>query len=132
MDNANLDYATLVVLLALLQYFWFSMRVGMTRGKYNVSAPACEGNEAWERIFRVQQNTMEQLILLVPASYAFAFYLSATWVLLPGAMYIIGRFLYAAEYEKDPKSRTPGMALTLLANVVLIAGAFFGLVKGMI
>lgn len=132
MNNANLDYATLVVLLALLQYFWFSMRVAMTRGKYKVSAPACEGNEVWERIFRVQQNTMEQLILLVPASYAFAFYLSGKWVLLPGAMYIIGRFLYAAEYEKDPKSRTPGMALTLLANVILIAGAFFGLIKGMI
>jgi len=132
MDNANLDYATLVVLLALIQYFWFAMRVAMTRGKYKVNAPACEGNDVWERINRVHQNTMEQLILLIPTCYAFAYYLSEKWVLLPGAMFIIGRFLYAAEYEKDPKSRTPGMALTLLAGVILLGGAFFGLIKGMI
>ena len=126
-----MEYATLIVLLALLQYVWFSMRVGMARGKFHIDAPACEGDESWERLFRVQQNTLEQLILLVPASYAFAYYMSADWVLLPGGLFIIGRFLYSAEYIKDPKTRGPGMGLTLLANVVLLLGALFGLLKGM-
>ena len=126
-----MENATLIVLLALLQYVWFTMRVGMGRGKYNIDAPACEGDESFERLFRVQQNTMEQLIVLIPAAYAFAHFMSAKWVLALGAVFIIGRFLYSAEYVKDPKTRTPGMVLTMLANVVLILGALFGVLKGM-
>ena len=127
-----MEYATLIVLLALLQYVWFTARVGITRGKYKIEAPSCEGDESWERRFRVQQNTMEQLIVLIPASFAFAYYLSPVWVLLPGGLFIIGRFLYSAEYLKDPKTRAPGMMVTMLANVILVLGALFGLVKGMI
>ena len=127
-----MEYATLIVLLALLQYVWFTVRVGITRGKYEVNAPACKGDENWERLFRIQQNTMEQLIMLIPASYAFAYYLSPVWVLVPGAAFVFGRFLYSATYLKDPKTRGPGMGLTLAANAVLILGAFFGLLKGML
>ena len=126
-----MDHATLIVLLALLQYVWFTARVGISRGKYGVNAPACEGDEAWNCLFRVQQNTMEQLIVFVPATYAFAIYLSEIWVLVPGLAFLIGRFLYSAEYTKDPKSRTPGMAITLLANVVLVLGGLFGLLRAM-
>jgi len=126
-----MDHATLIVLLALLQYVWFTGRVGAARGKYKVDAPACDGDEAWNRLFRIQQNTMEQLIVFVPATYAFAFYLSELWVLVPGLGFLVGRFLYSAEYLKDPKSRTPGMAITLISNVVLVLGALFGLVKVM-
>lgn len=129
MEYASLEYASLIVLLALLQYIWLTVRVGATRGKYKVEAPACEGDETWERLFRVQQNTMEQLIILIPAAYAFAYYVSALWVLLPGVVYIIGRFLYSAEYLKDPKSRAPGMGLTLAANATLVIGALVGLLN---
>jgi len=126
-----MDHATLIVLLALLQYVFFTGRVGMSRGKYSVNAPACDGDENWNRLFRVQQNTMEQLIVFIPATYAFAFYLSELWVLVPGLIFLLGRFLYSMEYIKDPKTRTPGMSLTLLANVVLVLGALFGLLKVM-
>jgi glutathione S-transferase len=126
-----MDHATLIVLLALLQYVWFTARVGMARGKYNVNAPACDGDETWNRLFRVQQNTMEQLIVFIPAVFAFSYYLSESWMLVPGLAFIIGRFLYSAEYQKDPKTRTPGMAITLLSNVVLVLGALFGLIKVM-
>jgi uncharacterized membrane protein YecN with MAPEG domain len=91
--------------------------------KYHVNAPACEGDETWDRLFRVQQNTMEQLVVMIPATFAFAYYVNAQWVLLPGAIFIIGRFLYSAEYVKDPKSRAPGMSITLLANVILVLGS---------
>ena len=126
-----MDHATLIVLLALLQYVWFTARVGLARGKYNVNAPACDGDETWNRLFRVQQNTMEQLIVFIPAIFAFSYYLSESWMLVPGLAFIIGRFLYSAEYQKDPKSRTPGMAITLLSNVVLVLGALFGLMRVM-
>jgi len=126
-----MDHATLIVLLALLQYVWFTARVGLARGKYKVDAPACDGDEAWNRLFRVQQNTMEQLIVFIPAVYAFSYYMSELWMMVPGLAFIIGRFLYSAEYQKDPKTRTPGMSITLLANVVLVLGALFGLLKVM-
>jgi uncharacterized membrane protein YecN with MAPEG domain len=127
-----MEYATLIVLLALVQYVWFTMRVGMARGKYKVDAPACTGDENFDRLFRVQQNTLEQLIVFIPAVYAFAHFLSPLWALILGAVFIIGRFLYSAEYIKDPKTRTLGMSLTLLPNAVLILGALFGLIKGMV
>jgi len=126
-----MEYATLIVLLALLQYTWFTMRAGMGREKYNIKAPACTGHEAWERLFRVQQNTLEQLIVFIPACYAFAWFLSPLWALILGAVFIIGRFLYSAEYVKEPKTRVLGMMLTFLPNAALIVGALFGLIKGM-
>ncbi len=126
-----MDHPTLIVLFALLQYVLFTARVGLARGKYNVNAPACEGDENFNRLFRVQQNTLEQLIVFIPASYAFSYYLSELWVLIPGMVFILGRYIYSLEYLKDPKTRTPGMALTLLANVVLVLGALFGVLKVM-
>ena len=126
-----MENATLIVLIALLQYVWFTIRVGASRDKHHVNAPACRGDETWERMFRVQQNTMEQLIILIPASFAFAYYVSPVWVLAPGATFIIGRFLYSAEYIKDPKTRVPGMSLTLAANAVMVIGALIGLLMGM-
>jgi uncharacterized membrane protein YecN with MAPEG domain len=126
-----MDHPTLIVLVALLQYLFFTGQVGLARGKYKVNAPACEGDENFSRLFRVQQNTLEQLIIFIPASYAFAYYLSEIWVLVPGVVFILGRFLYSAEYLKDPKTRTPGMALTLLANVVLVLGALYGVLNVM-
>ena len=127
-----MEYPTLIVLLALLQYVWFSMRAGMGREKYNIEAPACTGDENWERLFRVQQNTLEQLIVFIPACYAFAHFLSPLWALILGAVFIVGRFLYSAEYVKAPKTRVLGMALTFLPNAALIFGALFGLIKGML
>lgn len=127
-----MEYATLIVLLALLQYIWFTMRTGMAREKYNIKAPACSGDETWERLFRVQQNTLEQLIVFIPACYAFAWFLSPLWALILGAVFIIGRFLYSAEYVKEPKTRVLGMMLTFLPNAALIVGALFGLIKGLL
>jgi glutathione S-transferase len=122
-----MEYTVLIVLLALAQYTWFTVRVGISRGKYSVDAPKTSGNETWERLFRVQQNTMEQLVLFIPAMLAFSFYLSARWALIPGILFLVGRQLYSSEYIGKPPSRTPGMTLTLLANAVLLVGALIGI-----
>ena len=58
---------------------------------------------------------------------AFNFYVSARWCLLPGLMFLVGRQLYSYEYVSNPGSRTPGMAMTLLANGILLIGALAGL-----
>lgn len=122
-----MKFAAIVILVALLQYLYFTLRVGAGRAKYGVQAPDTSGNEAWERLFRVQQNTLEQLVIFIPAMALFGMYLSARWVLLPGLLFLVGRQLYAYEYVKNPKSRGPGMGLTLLANVALVIGALIAL-----
>ena len=123
-----MEFAALTIIIALIQYVYFSVRVGSARPKYDVVAPKTEGNETWERLFRVQMNTLEQLIVFVPGMMLFASYASAKWAWIPGALFIIGRQLYAMEYVKEPKTRVTGMALTLFANAALLGGGLIGVV----
>ncbi len=120
--------AALLILLALLQYLFFTARVAAARGKYGVEAPKTAGDETWERLFRVQMNTLEQLVVFVPALLIFAYYASPRWAWIPGVLFIVGRQLYAWEYVRNPKTRLPGIALTLFANIVLVVGGLIGLV----
>jgi len=127
-----MKYAALIILIALVQYLFFTGQVGLMRGKLGVRAPQTSGHETWERLFRVQQNTMEQLVIFIPAMIAFSLYASARWALLPGVLFVVGRQIYRYEYVKDPGSRTPGMALSLLSNVILLVGALIGLLMELI
>ena len=122
-----MKYSAVIILIALFQYLFFTVRVGMSRGKYGVDAPSTTGDETFERLYRVQQNTMEQLVIFIPAMIAFSMYVSARWVLLPGLLFVVGRQFYSMEYIKNPASRTPGMALSLLSNAALLLGALIGL-----
>ncbi len=121
----------LVILLALVQFIYFTLRTGITREKYGVNAPSTVGNETWERIFRVQQNTMEQLVMFIPGMLAFAHFVSPRWALLPGVLYLAGRQLYSYLYISNPKKRAPGVALSFLPNIALILGAIIGLAMRM-
>lgn len=115
-----------IILAALLQYTYFTFRVGLLRGKYGVPAPKCHGNDTWERMFRVQQNTMEQLVIFIPAIILFAHFVSARWALLPGVLFLIGRSLYSHLYIKDPATRPAGAILTLFSNLALVLGGLIG------
>jgi glutathione S-transferase len=122
-------YVDIVTVLALLQFIVFGYKVGRCRGRYGVKAPAVTGNEIFERYFRVQQNTLEQLIAFLPGIYLFSRYLSPLVAAVLGLLYLIGRELYAFAYVKDPAKREIGYALTFLPTVVLLVGGFFGAVR---
>jgi uncharacterized membrane protein YecN with MAPEG domain len=123
-----MKFSALVILAALAQYLFFSIRVGMARGKYGIEAPATRGDETWERLFRVQMNTLEQLIVFLPALVLFSLYVSDSWAVLPGLVYLAGRQLYSHEYVTNPKSRGPGMGMTFIANAALMVGALAGVI----
>ncbi|NIP17681.1 MAG: MAPEG family protein, partial [Xanthomonadales bacterium] len=53
-----MEYATIIVMLALVEYLWFTMRTGMRRDKLNIEAPATTGHPDYEKAFRVQMNTL--------------------------------------------------------------------------
>ena len=108
--------------MALLQFFWFGWQVGVARGKYNIPAPAISGNDVFERTFRVQMNTQEQLLVFLPALWIFASFISPLWAAVLGAVFIVGRAVYAMTYVRDPKSRSIGFALTAIPNLLMLLG----------
>jgi uncharacterized membrane protein YecN with MAPEG domain len=113
--------------LALLLYLVFTINVSRARTRYGVAAPATTGNVAFERVFRVQQNTLEQLVLFLPALWLFARFMSETWAGVIGLVWIVGRLIYAWGYYRDAKQRGPGAGITVLCSIVLLIGAFVGM-----
>ncbi len=119
-------YVDIVTALAVLQFIVFGFRVGGARGRYGVKAPAVTGNETFERYFRVQQNTLEQLIVFLPGLYLFSHYFSPLVAAALGLVYLIGREVYAFSYAKDPAKRGLGYGLSFLPTLILILGGLFG------
>lgn len=116
---------TIVVTLALLEYIAFAMLVGGARGKYGVKAPAVTGHEMFERYYRVQMNTLELLVVFVPAIWLFADYVDARWAAGLGTIYLVGRVVYFRSYVKDPASRGAGFGLSMLPVLAMVIGALF-------
>ena len=117
------------MLFRSLQFMVFGFRVAKARGRYGVAAPAIAGNEIFERYFRVQQNTLEQLIAFLPALYVFSHYYNPLVAAALGVIYLIGREIYAATYVKDPKKREIGYVLTALPVAILLLGGLFGAIR---
>jgi glutathione S-transferase len=122
-------YVDIVTALALLQFIVFAFKVGKARERYGVKAPATTGNEVFERQFRVQQNTLEQLIVLLPGLYLFSHYFNPLIAAGLGVIYLIGREVYAVTYVKDPAKRSAGFGLTFLPNVILVLGGLIGAIR---
>jgi hypothetical protein len=121
-----MELVAIVGALALLEYGVFVMLCGYKRGRAGVPAPATTGNAEFERYYRVQMNTVEQLVIFVPALPVFALYVSEMGAVALGCLFILGRAIYARGYVRDPAGRGPGFLMTLLANVVLVIGALVG------
>ncbi|MGH7949045.1 MAG: MAPEG family protein [Candidatus Binataceae bacterium] len=115
-----------VTALALLEYSVFATLVGRARAKYGVPAPAITGHPEFERYFRVQQNTLEQLVVFVPALWIFASYVNAPTAVALGLVFVVARAIYAMGYIKEPKRRAPGAMLTFGVNAILVVGALIG------
>jgi glutathione S-transferase len=114
-------WVELVTVLALLQFLYFAILVGRARGRLGIKAPAVAGNEVFERYVRVQMNTLELLILLLPSLWIATAYVAARWVALLGAVYLIGRFIYQRAYVAEPSRRSLGFSLSALPILVLLA-----------
>jgi uncharacterized membrane protein YecN with MAPEG domain len=126
-----MPYVHIVTALAVLQFVVFGFRVGVARERYGVKAPAVTGNEVFERLFRVQMNTLEQLIVFLPGLFLFARYFSPYVAAALGVLYLLGRELYAFTYVRDPSKRAVGYGLTFLPMVILVLGGLYGAVRSL-
>lgn len=118
--DKKMEAVAIVTILALGQYFFFSIQVGKMRGKHGVAAPAMSGHPEFERMSRVQQNTMEQLVVFIPALWIFAHFVDPLWAAGFGIVYIAGRFIYRAAYLKEASSRAPGFMISFLPSAVML------------
>ena len=121
-----MTFVSVVATLALIEYLVFSLLTGRARAAYNVEAPATTGHPVFERWYRVQQNTVEQLVVFLPALFLFANYVSARLAGWIGLAFVVGRLIYARSYVADPASRGTGFAIGFTAVVILVLGALLG------
>jgi|APFre7841882630_1041343.scaffolds.fasta_scaffold08255_2 glutathione S-transferase len=122
----------LTTLVAVLLYLVTSINVAAARGKYKIEAPAIAGNADFERIFRIQMNTLEQLVAFLPPLWLFALYVNPAWSSVLGAVWIAGRALYAVGYTRSAPARSKGFIIAFAALAVLWLGAMWGVVAALL
>jgi uncharacterized MAPEG superfamily protein len=121
-----MNYIHIVAALAVLQFFLFGILVGRARAQYGIKAPAITGNENFERAFRIQMNTLEQLAGFLPALFMAGYYWSSPYVAVIGVVYLIGRFIYWRAYTADPSKRGLGFILTVIPTFILLGATLYG------
>jgi glutathione S-transferase len=119
---------SLVTVVVLIVYFVIVINVGRARRKYGVPVPQTSGNLDFERALRVQQNTVEQIVLFIPALWLFSYYISPVWGAILGTVWIVGRIIYAWGYYQAAEKRLPGFAIASLSTIALIIGSLVGVV----
>ena len=115
-------------LAALLVYFWTAFNVAKAHAKYKVSAPVMDGPPEFNRIMRVQANTVEQIVMFLPALWMCAYFLGDRWAALGGVLWCVGRIAYALGYYRDAAKRSTGFGITMFATFALMIGTIVGLV----
>lgn len=124
----TLLFPSLVTVLTLILYFILTLNVGRARVKYKVPVPQTSGDADFERVFRVQQNTLEQLILFLPSLWLFALFVSPIWGAGIGGLWIIGRILYAWGYYQAAEKRMIGFVMNVFSIIVLLLGSLVGII----
>lgn len=119
---------SLVTAIALVVYFIVTLNVGRARAKYQVKPPATSGSPEFDRVLRVQQNMLEQLVLFLPALWLFSVYVSPVWGAALGVIWVIGRILYAWGYYQAAEKRGLGFGINVLSLLILLLGGLVGVV----
>lgn len=122
-------YSALATLIDLTVFLWTMALVSRARARYGIMAPACTGHEEFERRFRVQMNTLEQLALLMPCLWLCAIWVGEIYGGIGGLLWAIGRVIYVTSYLREPKSRALGMMLTILPTLVMAAASAIAVIR---
>ncbi len=125
-------WPSLVTVSALIVYFVVTINVGRARFKYKILPPAMSGNPDFERVVRVHENTLEQLILFLPALWIFSEFVSPVWAGVLGGVWVIGRIVYAWGYYQAAEKRGIGFAISSLTSMILLIGSLVGIILNVV
>ncbi|BDI21017.1 glutathione S-transferase (plasmid) [Nostoc cf. commune SO-36] len=131
MENMS-PWTSLITALTLLLYLVITINVGRARGKYKVPPPQMTGDPGFERVLRVQQNTLEQMVFFLPALWLFSFYVNPLWAGGIGAVWLVGRIAYAWGYYQAAEKRAIGFAISSISSMVLLLGSLFGIILSLV
>jgi uncharacterized MAPEG superfamily protein len=84
------------------------------------------GPPEFERAYRVHMNTIEQLVILIPSMWMFAYFVRPDVAAGLGIVFLVGRLLYRNSYLADPSSRTIGFMVGFLAMMIMLVGSMIG------
>ena len=125
----TLPLTSLVTLLAVALMLWTSIIVGKARVKYDIKAPATSGHEMFDRAYRVQMNTLESAMLLLPSMWLYASLIGDLGAGVSGAIWAAGRVWYALAYQQDPAKRGPRFGISFLAIAGMWAGSLWAVIQ---
>lgn len=108
-------FTALATLAMVATLFWTAVLVARARRRYGVKAPAVTGHDMFERTYRCQMNTMEQMMAMLPSLWLMAIWVGDIWAGLAGLVWVVGRVLYVTTYIADPAKRGPGFLTSLAA-----------------
>src|SRR5262245_52259601 len=117
----------LVTCLAVAFFFFTTTQVSRARAAFGIKAPATTGHPDFERVFRVQQNTLEWMPIFLPSLWLCALYLSDLAAAVLGLVWIAGRALYLTGYTQAVEKRVPGFFIQSMACLLLLIGAIVGI-----
>lgn len=123
--------SVLILLSVIAHYMWIQLRVGRLRMAKGIEAPAVTGDPEFERAFRVQANSVEQMAIFLPCYMILVVVTGLQgnevflWITVAlGFLYLVGRVLYARTYMADASKRTVGAAITFLVNALMMLALF--------
>jgi glutathione S-transferase len=116
-------FTAIVTCLAIAFYFFTTIQVSKARTASGIKAPAISGNPDFERVFRVQMNTLEWMPIFLPSLWLFAIYISDPIAAVLGLVWIAGRVLYMTGYSEAANKRGTGFGIQGIAAGLLWVGA---------
>ena len=123
-----MEYIELIAILAVLHFLFFSYMTGIARRDSGLAAPAVTGHESFERMYRVQSNTLEMIVIYLPSLLIAGKYWPTAVISGIGVIYIIGRFIYWRAYIAEPAKRGLGFMLSFFPVFILVTLALIGVI----
>jgi glutathione S-transferase len=116
----------LVTLVAMVGFLATVMLVGAARVKHGVKPPSVVGPEPFERALRVQQNTLEQLMVFLPCFWLAVAFSSEPVATALGFVWVGGRVAFAVGYLQAAEKRAASFAISFTSSIVLLVMALVG------
>jgi uncharacterized membrane protein YecN with MAPEG domain len=119
----------LVVLLNVLVLLGVTILTGRARARHGIKAPATSGHPAYERAYRIQMNTLEYSVIFLPTLWLAARWGNPAWAGILGLVWLAARIWYVFAYLRDPASRRNPFGLSMIALLLLVLLAIWGVVR---